>query len=57
MLSMFRGKKDKILQYDIDGEATRLIISNSKNTGLNEPRVRRLKISPSVSTPNSVDHY
>ena len=27
---MFRGKKDKILQYDIDGEATRLIISNSK---------------------------
>lgn len=54
---MFRGKKDKILQYDLDGEATRLIISNSKNTGLNEPRVRRLKISPSVSTPNSVDHY
>ena len=39
---MFRGKKDKILQYDIDGEATRLIISNSKNTGLNEPRVSLL---------------
>ena len=41
----------------LDREATRLIISNSKNMGLNEPKVRRLKTSPSVSTPNSVDHY
>lgn len=40
MPRMFRKKKEKtnkILQYNIDGEATRLIISNSKNTGLNEP--------------------
>lgn len=50
-------KRTKYYNIILDREATRLIISNSKNTGLNEPRVRRLKISPSVSTPNSVDHY
>ena len=50
-------KRTKYYNIILDREATRLIVSNSKNIGLNEPRVRRLKISPSVSTPNSVDHY
>ena len=50
-------KRAKYYNIILDREAARLIISNSKNTGLNEPKVRRLKTSPSVSTPNSVDHH
>lgn len=54
-----KKKKKETIYYNIilDREATRLIINNSKNTDLNEHKVRRLKISPSVSSPNSVDHY
>lgn len=54
---MFRGKRTKYYNIILDREAARLIINNSKNTDLNEPKVKKLKTSPSVSTPNSVDHY
>ena len=47
-------KETKYYNITLDREATRF--SNSKNTGLNEPKVKRPKTSSSVSTPNSVDH-
>ena len=49
-----KKKQNTTINITLDREATRF--SNSKNTGLNEPKVKRPKTSSSVSTPNSVDH-